>query len=70
MKSESTADAPFVFTVNYNPSIAQLRVKGRAQVMGEKAEIYKMIDQHKQNKPPLTAIIQAVSNIAMAEAIL
>ncbi|HEV2120123.1 MAG TPA: hypothetical protein VGS11_08490 [Candidatus Bathyarchaeia archaeon] len=34
MKNELTADAPFVFTVNYSPSIAQLSVKGRAQVMG------------------------------------
>jgi hypothetical protein len=70
MKNESTADAPFVFTVNYSPSIAQLSVKGRAQVIGEKGEISKMIDEHKLNKPPPVAIIQAVSSIAMAEAIL
>ena len=70
MKNASTADAPFVFTVNYSPSIAQLSVKGRAQVIGEEGEISKMIDDHKQNKPPPVAIIQAVSSIAMAEAIL
>lgn len=70
VKNESTADAPFVFTVNYSPSIAQLSVKGRAQVVGEKAEVSKMIDEHKQSKPPPRAIIQAVSSIAMAEAIL
>jgi len=70
LKSESTADAPFVFTVNYNPSIAQLSVKGRAQVFGEKEEVSRMIDEHKQNRPPRVAIIQAVSSIAMAEAIL
>ena len=70
LKNESTADAPFVFTVSYNPSIAQLSVKGRAQVFGEKEEISKMIDEHKQNKPPPVAIIQGVSTIAIAEAIL
>jgi len=70
MKNASTADAPFVFTVNYSPSIAQLSVKGHAQVIGEEGEISKMIDDHKQNKPPPVAIIQAVSSIAMAEAIL
>src|SRR2546425_9219849 len=70
LKNESTADAPFVFTVNYNPSIARLSVRGRAQVFGEKEEISKMINEHKQNKPPPVAIIQAVSSIAMAEAIL
>ncbi len=52
LKNESTVDAPFVFTVNYAPSIAQLSVKGRAQVIGEKEEISTMIKEHKQNKPP------------------
>jgi hypothetical protein len=70
LKNESTADAPFVFTVNYNPSIAQLSVRGRAQVFGEREEISKIINEHKQNRPPPVAIIQAVSSIAMAEAIL
>ena len=70
MKSESMIDAPFVFTVIYGPSIAQLSVKGRAQVIGEAEEIARMIDEHKQNKPPPVAIIQAASSIAMANAIL
>ncbi len=69
-KTELTAEAPFVFTVSYAPSIAQLSVKGKAQVNGDKGEITKMIDEHKQNKPPPGAIIQAVSSIAMAEAII
>src|SRR5712664_2098557 len=69
LKNESTADAPFVFTVNYNPSIAQLSVRGRAQVFGKSEEI-SMINEHKQNRSPPVAIIQAVSSIAMAEAIL
>ena len=69
-KGELNVEAPFVFTVTYSPSIAQLSVKGKAQVNGDKNEIAKMIDEHRQNKPPSTAIIQAVSSIAMAEAIL
>ena len=69
-KNETTAEAPFVFTVSYSPSVAQLSVKGRAQVSGEKVEISKMIDEHKQNKPPPASVIQAVSSIAMAEAII
>ena len=69
-KNDSTAEAPFVFTVNYTPSVAQLSVKGRAQVNGDKPEIQKMVEDHKQNKPPPTPVIQAVSSIAMAEAIL
>lgn len=69
-KNDSTAEAPFVFTVSYTPSVAQLSVKGRAQVNGDKEEISKMIAEHRQNKPPPQQVIQAVSSIAMAEAIL
>ncbi len=69
-KGDANAEAPFVFTVSYSPSIAQLSVKGRAQVNGDKAEISKMIEEHRQNKAPPTTVIQAVSSIAMAEAII
>ncbi len=69
-KGELSAEAPFVFTVTYAPSIAQLSVKGKAQVTADKSEIAKMLEEHKQNKPPSTAVIQAVSSIAMAEAII
>jgi hypothetical protein len=39
-------------------------------VSREKEEISRMMDEHKQNRPPPVAIIQAASSFAMAEAIL
>ncbi|HZY95287.1 MAG TPA: hypothetical protein VFE98_10615 [Candidatus Bathyarchaeia archaeon] len=69
-RNDTAAEAPFVFTVTYTPSIAQLSIKGKAQVNGEKSEISQIIEEHKKNKPPPTPVIQAVSSIAMAEAIL
>src|SRR5690349_17906915 len=69
-KSESTVEAPFVFTVGYTPSIAQLSVKGKAQVTGDRAEVVQMIEEHKKNLPPPQQVIQAVSSIAMAEVII
>lgn len=69
-KNDTAAEAPFVFTVTYTPSIAQLSIKGKAQVNGEKSEILQIVDDHKQSKPPPPSVIQAVSSIAMAEAIL
>jgi hypothetical protein len=69
-KSESTVEAPFVFTVGYTPSIAQLSVKGKAQVTGDRAEVVQMIEEHKKNRPPPQQVIQAVSSIAMAEVII
>jgi hypothetical protein len=69
-RSESTVEEPFVFTVGYTPSIAQLSVKGKAQVTGDRAEVVQMIEEHKKNRPPPQQVIQAVSSIAMAEVII
>jgi len=69
-KSNVTIEAPFVFTVNFVPSIAQISIRGRAQINGESDEIKKIVDESKQQKPPPLAIVQAVSNASMAEAIL
>jgi len=69
-KNDSTAEAPFVFTVSYTPSIAQLSIKGKAQIAGDRAEVGQIIDDSKRNKPPPATVIQAVSSIAMADAII
>ncbi len=69
-KTESTVEAPFVFTVNYTPSIAQLSVKGKAQVTGDRSEVVEMTEEHKKNRPPPQQVIQAVSSIALAEVII
>lgn len=68
-RSDSSAEAPFVFTVGYTPSIAQLSIKGKAQVSGERTEIIQILEENKKNKPPPATVIQAVSSIAMADAI-
>ena len=69
-KNESTAEAPFVFTVTYTPSIAQLSVKGKAQLAGDRMEISQIVEENKKNRPPPATVIQAVSSIAMADAII
>jgi len=69
-KTESTVEAPFVFTVSYTPSIAQLSVRGRAQVTGDRSEVVEMTEEHKKNRPPPQQVIQAVSSIALAEVII
>jgi len=69
-KTDSMVETPFVFTVSYTPSIAQLSVKGKAQVTGDTSEVAQMTEEHKKNRPPPQTVIQAVSNIAMAEVII
>jgi hypothetical protein len=69
-KSSEMIETPFVFAVNYTPSVAQINIKGKAQVSGDKNEIGRIVEDHKQQKPPPMPLIQAVSNASIAEAIL
>lgn len=66
----NTLKVPFVLSINYNPSISQINLKGIAYVLGEEKEIEKIINEHKQKKPPPSLIIQSISNVAFIEAVL
>lgn len=67
---DGSLEAPFVFTVNFTPSIAQISIKGKAKIAGEKEETHKIVEEHRQQKPPPMQIVQAISGAAIAEAIL
>lgn len=69
-RSDGSLDAPFVFTVNFVPSIAQISIKGKAKISGASEETKKIIEDHKAQKAPPVQLVQAVSNAAMADAIL
>jgi hypothetical protein len=68
-KSFDLVEAPFVFTVGFTPSVAQITIKGKAQATGDKPELDKIMEDSKNQKPPPAIIVQAVSSIAIAEAI-
>jgi hypothetical protein len=69
-RSDVTIDAPFVFTVNFTPSIAQINIKGKAQASGDRNEINKILLEFEEKKSPPVPLVQAISNASMAEAIL
>jgi hypothetical protein len=69
-RPDGTLEAPFVFAINYTPSIAQINIKGKAKVSGEVEDTKKILEDHKSQKPPPVPIVQAVSNAAIADAIL
>jgi hypothetical protein len=69
-RPEGTLDAPFLFTINFTPSIAQISIKGKARISGSSEETKKIIEDHKAQKPPPVQLVQAVSNAAIADAIL
>ena len=69
-RTDGSLDAPFVFTVAYTPAIAQISIKGKAKITGDAEETNKMVEEHKAKKPPPVQLVQAVSNAAIADAIL
>jgi hypothetical protein len=69
-KQDASLDVPFVLTIVYNPSIAQITLKGNAFVMGEKEEIDKVLKDYEQKKPPAQIIIQSISNVVFLESII
>jgi hypothetical protein len=69
-KSDGNLEAPFVFTVNFTPSIAQISIKGKARISGGTEDTKQIIEDHKARKPPPNQVIQAVSNAAIADTIL
>lgn len=69
-RSDGTLDAPFVFAVNFTPSIAQINIKGKAKISGDSEDTKRIVQEHNAQKAPPVQLLQAVSNAAMADAIL
>lgn len=69
-KPDGSVEVPFVLTIVYNPSIAQINLKGTAYVNGEKPEIDKILKDYDDKKPPPAVVIQSISNVVFVESIL
>jgi len=69
-KPDDSVEVPFVLTINYNPSVAQISLKGRAYVVGDKGEVDKIYREYEEKKPPPPVIVQSVSNVAFIESVL
>jgi hypothetical protein len=69
-KADDSLEVPFVLTINYNPSIAQISLKGSAYVSGDKSEIDKVLKDYEEKKPPPQLIVQSISNVVFIESVL
>ena len=69
-KQDESLEVPFVLSIGYNPSIAQMSLKGVAYVNGEKSEVDKVLKDYDQKKPPAQIIIQSISNVVFIESVL
>ncbi len=69
-KPDESLEVQFVLSIGFNPSIAQMSLKGNAFVTGEKNEIDKALKDYEQKKPPTQIIIQSISNVVFIESVL
>ena len=69
-KDESMLEVPFVFTINYNPGVAQISLKGKSHVKGSKDELEQILKEHKEKKPPPPVVLQSISNFVFLESVL
>jgi hypothetical protein len=69
-QDKGAVEVPFVLTINYNPSIAQISLKGSAYVSGDRNEIEKVLKNHEEKKPPSPVIVQSISNVVFIESVL
>jgi hypothetical protein len=68
-KADDSLEVPFVLTINYNPSLAQMSLKGSAYVQGDKNELERILKDYEQKKPPAQIILQSISNVVFTESI-
>jgi hypothetical protein len=69
-KRDDLLEVPFLFTINYIPAVAQISVKGKAHVTGEKEELIQIHKAYSEKKPPPPIIVQSISNVAFIESIM
>jgi len=67
---EDSLEVPFVFVISYNPAVAQISVKGKAHVRGEKEELEKIYTAYGEKKAPPLIIVQTISNVVFLESVL
>lgn len=59
---------PFVVTIGYTPSIAQISLKGQAILSGEPDELKKIQDDYKKRYAPPPQLLQSITNVSLVEA--
>lgn len=69
-EAEGKLVLPFVASITYNPSVAQISLKGRAIVSGEKEELQKVQEDYKKHLPPPVGLLQTITNASLVEAVI
>jgi len=60
--------APFVVTIGYTPSVAQISIKGQAQISGTRNELNQIRENYRDKKTPPPFLLQAITSTSLVEA--
>ncbi len=66
-KAEKLA-VPFVVTIGYTPSVAQISIKGQALISGDSEELEKIQGSYNNKRIPPPMLMQAITNTSLIEA--
>jgi len=69
-KREDVLEVSFAFTINYRPTIAQISLRGKAQIRGTKEEILKIYSTFIEKKFLPPQIFQPIFSFVFTESIL
>jgi hypothetical protein len=59
---------PFLVTISYTPSVAQVNIKGQAVISGTSEELEKIREDHKARRAPPPMLLQAITSTSLIEA--
>jgi len=62
--------APYVVTINYSPSVAQMSLKGRAILSGDRGELEKIREEYEKRRTPPIVLLQSITGSSLVEATL
>ncbi len=59
---------PFVVTIGYSPSVAQINIKGQAMISGNSEELDTIKNDYKSKKTPPPMLLQLITSTSLIEA--
>ncbi|MEM3401846.1 MAG: hypothetical protein QXH08_01285 [Candidatus Hadarchaeales archaeon] len=68
VSTNNEVHVPFIVTIGYNPSVAQINLKGEAVISGNPEELNEIHQNYKSKKPPPGMLLQAITSASLVEA--
>jgi hypothetical protein len=67
-EKERGLSVPFVVSISYSPSVAQINIKGEAFVSGNPQELQRLKADYDAKRPPPPNLLQAITTTSLVEA--